>query len=149
MQCSWSLTISIGNVYYSTKSDLLTCLEKKINLVNQMPADAARVYDRMCIIRQLPKGFHTFRDLSDYVLKKVTSNSSAHIFFIIDQYWKVSIKSCEHNKQGRSGSIKFTAMRTEKKLPKQQKKYLSLGSNKEELLDFLLQDWSNNERHSN
>ena len=38
-------------------------------------------------------------------------------------------------------------MRPEQKLPKQQKKYLSLGSNKEELLEFLLQDWDTNERH--
>ena len=72
---AWSLATPIGNVYKFTKSDLLTCLEKKINLVNQIPADAARVYDGMCIIRQLPTGFDTFGDLSDYVLKKITSNS--------------------------------------------------------------------------
>ena len=38
-------------------------------------------------------------------------------------------------------------MSYEQKLPKQQKKYLSPGSSKEELLEFLLQDWSSNERH--
>ena len=38
-------------------------------------------------------------------------------------------------------------MRPEQKLPKQQKKYLPLGSNKEELLEFLLHDWSSNECH--
>ena len=38
-------------------------------------------------------------------------------------------------------------MRPEQKLLKQHKKYLSLGSSKEELLEFLLQDWSSNERH--
>ena len=62
------------NVCKSTKLDLFTYLEKKINLVNQIPADAARVYDGMCIIRQLPTGFDTFGDLPDYVLK-ITSNS--------------------------------------------------------------------------
>ena len=46
---AWSLATPTGNVYRSTKSDLLTCLEKKINLLNQIPADAARVYDGMCI----------------------------------------------------------------------------------------------------
>ena len=49
-----SLATPITNVYKSTKSDLLTCLEKKINLVNQISADAARLYDGMCFIRQLP-----------------------------------------------------------------------------------------------
>ena len=101
----------------------------------------------MHIIRQLPTGFYTFRDLSDYVLKRITSNSSTPIFFITDQYWKVSSKSCERNRQGRSGSIRITAIRPEQKLPKQQKKYLSLSSNKEELPEFLLQDWSSNQLH--
>ena len=31
---AWSLVTAIGNVYKSTKSDLLTCLEKKTNLVS-------------------------------------------------------------------------------------------------------------------
>ena len=56
-------------------------LGKKINLVNEIPAEAARVYDGMCIIRQLPTGFDTFGDPSDYVLKRITSNSSALHFF--------------------------------------------------------------------
>ena len=72
---AWSLATPIGNVYKSTKSDLLTCLEKKISLINQIPADAARVCGGMCIIRQLQTGFDTFGDLSDYVLKRITSNS--------------------------------------------------------------------------
>ena len=97
---AWSLATPIGNVYKSTKSDLLTWLENKINLVNQIPADAARVYDGMCIIRQLPTGFDNFEEgISDYVLKRITSNSSALIFFTTDQYWKVSTKSCERTKQ--------------------------------------------------
>ena len=58
---AWSLFNPFGNVYKSTKSDLLTCFEKKPNLVNQIPADAARVYDNMCIIRQSPTGFDNFR----------------------------------------------------------------------------------------
>ena len=97
----------------------------------------------------LPTDFDSFGDLSDYVLKRVTSSSSAFIFFITGQYWKVSINTCERerNKRDRSESIRIKAMRPKQKRPKQQKKYLSLGSNKEELLEFLLQDWSSNERH--
>ena len=53
----WSLATPIGNFYKSRKSDVLTCLEKKINLVNQIPADAARVYNEMCLLCQLPAGF--------------------------------------------------------------------------------------------
>ena len=49
---AWSLTTPTKNVSKSAKSDLLTCLENKINLVNQIPPDAAQMYDGMCIIRQ-------------------------------------------------------------------------------------------------
>ena len=49
---AWSLTTPTKNVSKSAKSDLLTCLENKINLVNQIPPDAAQMYDSMCIIRQ-------------------------------------------------------------------------------------------------
>ena len=49
---AWSLATPPENVFKSAKSDLLTCLENKINLVNQIPPDAARMYDGMCIIRQ-------------------------------------------------------------------------------------------------
>ena len=37
-----------------------------------------RVHD---IIHQLRTGFDTLVDLSDFVLKRITSNSSAHFFF--------------------------------------------------------------------
>ena len=116
---AWYLATATVNLHKSTKSDLLTSLEKKINLVNQISDNAARVYDCMCIIRQLPPSFDTFRDLSDCFLKRITSNSVALIFFTTDQYWKVSIKSCESTKQSRGESIRIAAMRPEQKLPKQ------------------------------
>ena len=59
----------------------------------------------------------------------------------------MSIKSCEGTKRSRSGSIRIRVKRPEQKLLKQQNKYLSLDSKKEELLEFLLQDRSSNERH--
>ena len=78
---TWSLATPIGNVYDSTESDLLTCLKKKINLFIQISADTTRLYDGMCIIRQLPTSFDTFVDLFYYVLKGITSRSSARIVF--------------------------------------------------------------------
>ena len=76
---AWSLATVIGNVFKYTKSDLLTCLENKINLVNHISAAAAGAYDGMCIIHQLPTDFHTFRNLSDYVLKGIIVTASSLI----------------------------------------------------------------------
>ena len=144
---AWSLATPEGNIYKSVKSKLLNALEDRIPALDTIPSKAARIYDGMCIIHQLPTGLETFGDLSECVLKRITANDSSHIFFVTDQYWKHSIKSCERNRRANTGSIRVTAIRCDQKLPKQMKKYLSVGENKEELVEFLLQDWSSNHTH--
>jgi len=145
---AWSLATPEGSIYKSVKSKLLNALEDKIPVLDTIPPKAERIYDGMCIIQQLPTGLETFGDLSECVLKRITSNDSFHIFFVTDQYWKQSIKSCERNRRANAGSIRVTVIRHDQKLPKQMKKYLSVGENKEELIDFLLKDWSSNIIHS-
>ena len=54
--------------------------------------------------------------------RKATSNDSDHVFFIKDQYWNDSIKSCERNRRSNTGSIRMTAAWHEQKLLKQMKK---------------------------
>ena len=116
---AWSLDTPIGNVCKYIKSDLLTWLENKINLVNQIPADAARVYDGMCIIRQLPTGFDNFQGISDYVLKRITSHSSALIFFFLPLINTGKCQLSLVSEPSRSGSMRITTTKPEQKLPKQ------------------------------
>ena len=78
----------------------------------------------------------------------ITSNDSDRVFFIKDQYWKDSIKSCERNRRANAGSICLIAARLEQKLPKQIKKYFSIDANKKELIDFLLNYWKTNKSYS-
>ena len=144
---AWSLATPEGNIYKSVKSKLLNGLEDRIPTADTIPSKAARIYDGMCIIQQLPNGLETFGDLSECVLKRITANNSPHVFFVTDQYWKHSIKSCERTRRANTGTIRLTAIRCNQKLPKQMKKYLSVGENKEELVEFLLQDWSSNHIH--
>ena len=144
---AWSLATPDGNIYKSVKSKLLNALEDKIQVLDTVPPKTARVYDGMCLIQQLPSGLETFGALSEYVLKRITTNDSPHVFFVTDQYWKQSIKSCERSRRANTGSIRITAIRCDQKLPKQIKKYLCVGENKEELVDFLLDDWSSNCAH--
>ena len=82
------------------------------------------------------------------IWRTITSNDSDHIFFITDQYWKDSIKSCERNRRANTGSIRLTAARLEQKLAKQMKKYLSIDADKEELIDFLLNNWKTNKNYT-
>ena len=92
----------------------------------------------MCIVQQLPSGLEIFICLSDFIVTRVINNPSSNIFFTTDQYWDAPIKSCERNRRATSGSIRVTASRGHQKLLKQFKKYLSVGVNKQELTDFLL-----------
>ena len=124
------------------KSKLLNAIEERIETSDKIPSKSARIYDGMCIMHQLPKYLETFGGLPSHVLKTITSNDSDHVFFITDQYWKDSTKSCERNRRANTESILLTAASLEQKLPKQMKRYLSIDANREELIDFLLNDWN-------
>ena len=144
-----SLATPEGSIYKSVKSKLLNVLEDRIPVLGTIPPKAAQIYGGMCITQQLPTGLETSGDLSECVLKRITSNNSSHIFIVTDQYWKHSIKSCErNNRRANTGSIRVTAIRHDQKLPKQMKKYLLVGKNKE-LVEFLLKDWNSNSIHNN
>ena len=66
-QFAWSLGSPAGNDCKSVKSNLLARLKKKLNLIDQTTIHVARVYDDMCLVWKLLKGFDTFGDLYDYV----------------------------------------------------------------------------------
>ena len=62
------------------------------------------------------------------------------IFFVTDQYNKLSIKSFEREKRAITGVIRVTASRREQPRPKQLKKYFLHGPNKIKLVQFLLKN---------
>ena len=72
-------------------------LEPKMETV-QLPTPVeggSVIFDGMRLIRQLPPGLNTFGDISDLILKQITSNHAQQLYFITDQYLGNSIKSCE------------------------------------------------------
>ena len=91
-----------------------------------------------------------FRDVQGFVIISFENDNedSGHVFFIKGQYWKDSIKSCERKGRANIESTHLTAARHEQKLPKQIKEYLSIDANKEELIDFLLNDWKTNKNYT-
>ena len=96
----------------------------------------------MAIIQQLPVLCLTnFGEISEYVLKQITSHSSKVIYFVTDQYLENSLK-----KNGVSGQHSYSNKGRDQKPPKQFKKYLSDGTNKTDLVKFLLNDWSETQR---
>ena len=144
---AWSFATPDGNIFKSVKSKLQNALEEKVSLGDCVPQNCARGFDGMCIVQELPSGLEILGCLSDFILTCVTNNPSSSIFFTTDQYWDASIKLCERNRRATSGYIRVAAYRRDQKLPKQLKKYLSVGINKQELIDFLLNDWSTHPKH--
>ena len=56
-----------------------------------------------------------------------------------DTYSNVSIKNLERSKRAETGSMMIMILGPEQKVPRQFKKFLSLGQNKEALIGFIFQ----------
>ena len=126
----WSLATSDGNFAKTVKSKLLDAIEKDVSdtLVESLPDDCVRVFDGMVIIQQLSSlRLGTFGEISEYVLKRITSHSSKVIYFVTDQYLENSLKGNERKRRASAGSICIQIARRDQKPPKQFKKYLSDG----------------------
>ena len=145
----WSLATLDGNFAKTVKSKLLDAIEKDVcdALVELLPDNCVRVFDGMVIIQQLSSlRLATFGEMSEYVLKRITFHSSKIIYFVTDQYLQNSLKENERKRRASAGSIRIQITRRDQKPPKQFKKYLSDGSNKVDLVKFLLNDWSDPRR---
>ena len=62
--------------------------------------------------------------------------------FVCDQYPAQSIKKCERVRRAMGGTQVIHITRPDQKTPKQFKKYLANGRNKELLIEFLFQCWT-------
>ncbi|CAB4001853.1 Hypothetical predicted protein [Paramuricea clavata] len=145
----WSLATLDGNVSKTVKSKLLDAIENTVDdpTVDALPNNCVRVFDGMVIIQQLGSlCLATFGEISEYVLKRITSHSSKVIYFVTDQYYDDSLKGCERKRRASAGSIRIQLTRRDQKPPKQFKKYLSDGCNKVDLVKFFLADWSDPDR---
>jgi len=91
----------------------------------------------------------TFGDVSEFLLKRITSGSFPIIYFVTDQYKTGSIKSFDRSRQGCESSIRINIQRREQKRPKQWAKFLKDGRNKTALIEFIMKDWPHKTRFVN
>ena len=94
--------------------------------------------------RNIPE---TFGQLADVILKNVIDiavyNKSQCVDFVTDRYPTVSTKNAERLHRAASGTYAVSILSDQQKVPKQWKKFMSVGSNKERLVEFLVQQWRN------
>ena len=81
------------------QSKLLNAIEERIETVDEIPCKSAIIYDETCILHQVPKCLETFRDLSSYLLKMITSNDSDHVFFCKASTGRIQSKAAKETEE--------------------------------------------------
>ena len=86
----------------------------------------------------------TYGQLANKILQMALSISlhAERIDVVFDTYRAISIKNAERIKRS-SGSIKFQGIKKDHPV-KQWSSFLSVGENKTEMIDFLVNEWKNN-----
>ena len=98
----WSLAQPDGGLVKTVKSKLLDAIESSVvGICDELPKDSCMIFDGMVLLQQLGcVQLSTFGDISEYVLKRITSDCYSWIYFVTDQYKAGSIKSFERNRRG-------------------------------------------------
>ena len=97
-------------------------------------------------LKDIPK---TFAELSNRTLNDLlhVAKNAMRINFVCDTYPVVLIKNAERCQRAKGGTLNVKTIAEKKKVPRQWKKFLSVGENKGQLTHFLAREWKN-ERYS-
>ncbi|XP_028410461.1 uncharacterized protein LOC114533074 [Dendronephthya gigantea] len=136
-----------GTLAKTDKSAIGRHLESNVEDVSNSNRSTAWIIDAMALIQRLKNIPNTFDALSAEVLKSVIATATRHrctrVDFVTDQYPDSSIKGAERERRkGKDASvIRLNVDHGSKKTPKQFKKFLSVGKNKESLIEFFFEHW--------
>ena len=109
-----------------------------------MPLAATWVVDGMAILQGISSAPATFADVATIIFNITAApflSGAPRVDFVVDQYPAVSIKGCERAARARLGTLKVQILHRLQKCSTQWKKYLTVGSNKENLQGFLCTEW--------
>ena len=113
-----------------------------------MPAQTtAVIIDAMAMLQTMKKIPERFSDLAVMIFKRMLmqAGQARRVDFVGDQYPVISIKNTERERRSNTGQLAVSITSSQQFCPRQWKKYLSCGSNKVRLLEFLSQEWSKQE----
>ncbi len=102
--------------------------------------------DAMAILQTIKGKWTTFGGLADAIFKQLLVFAKhwnvTRLDFVAVRYQSVSIKNTERCRRAEHGVQKIQIFNKEQKVPKQWKKYMSCGQNKEFVVVFLCDHWS-------
>ena len=107
----------------------------------------ALIVDAMAVVHAIKGKWKTFGEFADdaifvYLVTLSQQWNSTRLDFVSDRYPEISIKNAERTRRAVQGAQKVHILNKDQCVPKQWKKYLSCGKNKESLIEFLRDHWS-------
>lgn len=144
---SYPLASTDGSLAKTDKSALMDLLETKGGdcLVDKVPSDGAILFDGMAVIQAIRSRPSTFGELAEtilqYIVKLARQHKCSRIDFVTDQYPEISIKNLERSRRAGGGTQQVQIYGRDQKTPTQWKKFLSDGTNKAALAEFLYVAW--------
>ena len=143
-----SLATSEGDLVKTEKSKLLHKIEEDVPDASvDLPAveNKAYILDAMAVLQTLPVIPETFGELATKLLTMVVNAASFYkckrLDFVCDRYPRQSIKNLERARRTASGVQVIRIYSEQQKAPRQWKKFMSSGENKEELIKFIFSTW--------
>ena len=136
-----------GKLVKTTKSKLLNTIERETQnaFVESVDGESALIVDAMAILQTMKVTSNTFGELAHDLLMKLikmaTLSRSKRVDFVADRYPVHSIKNIGREKRSEGGKYLVKIYGEQQRLPRQWKKFLSSGENKEELMKFLFEAW--------
>ena len=139
-----------GTLVKTSKATLLHYVEEAVEnpLVDVIPEGSVWVLDGMVMFQQLRNRDipEKFGDLAISLLTRIIRLARQHhsneIHFVTDRYPEISIKNAERGKRAETGSERISIYGRGQPVPKQWRKYLADGKNKERLVEFFFEEWS-------
>ena len=145
-----SLATNDGNLVKTAKVKLLHAIEEEVEgaTVSDLPVnDKACILDAVAMLQTLTAIPRTFGELAIQLLIKAVNTAvylnCGRVDFVCDRYPNLSIKDLERDKRPVDGVQVVQIYSDHQKVPRQWKKFMASGENKEELVKFLFTSWKN------
>ena len=138
-----------GSLVKTVKAKLLGAIEEEIDDPDLYPeridGEKALIIDAMAVLQTVNVLPNTFGELAMEVLQKIVnmaiSSKSKRVDFVADRYPEHSIKNLERDRRSVNGVNIVRIYGENQRVPRQWKKFMSAGQNKEELMKFFCEAW--------
>lgn len=138
----WALATADGALRKTSKAAVFHFIEKDFAPAEVIQGNNATVIDGMGLVQKLNGNDKTFSELAELALLYLLNESStaSRIDVVFDSYRAVSIKDLERSKRSKGQTLTFQNIAPGHRI-QQWRKLLSSSANKENLIEFLVNEW--------